>query len=162
MEKSLYFLLSVLCCGLNACAVSDITTQATAPELKVSSDEVQPYIEGYADLVHKTYKGTREDAEAMQAAIATFLAQPNATTLNTAREAWVKARQSYLQTEAFRFYEGPIDFVNPNTGEERPEGLSWIVFTISFLCSKTLRLRSVPNYIPVTLLMPIATLMIRA
>ncbi len=123
MKKSLYFLLVFLCCGLNAsCAVSDITTQAPAPELKVSSDEVQPYIEGYADLVYKTYKDTREGAEAMQAAIAAFLAQPNETTLNTAREAWVKARQSYLQTEAFRFYEGPIDFVNPDTGEEGPEG----------------------------------------
>jgi len=58
----------------------------------------------------------------MESAIADFLAQPNATTHGEAKEAWIQARQSYLQTEAFRFYEGPIDYIDSRTGEEGPEG----------------------------------------
>ena len=58
----------------------------------------------------------------MKSAIDAFLAQPNDANLKAAQDSWVKARQSYLQTEAFRFYEGPIDFVDAKTGEEGPEG----------------------------------------
>ena len=58
----------------------------------------------------------------MQVAITAFLDNPNETTHKAAQDAWVQARQSYLQTEAFRFYEGPIDFVDAKTGEEGPEG----------------------------------------
>lgn len=34
---------------------------------------------------------------------------PNAASLTAARAAWTSARSSYLATEAFRFYGGPID-----------------------------------------------------
>ncbi len=127
MKKSLCFALSAFCLGLTACGGSNTANDATtsevvASEFNVSVDEVQPYIEGYAGLVYATYKDSRVEAEAMQAAIATLLDQPNDNILKAARDAWVQARQSYLQTEAFRFYEGPIDFVNPETGEEGPEG----------------------------------------
>ncbi|MEL6178511.1 MAG: imelysin family protein, partial [Myxococcota bacterium] len=39
-------------------------------------------------------------------------------TLTAARDAWRASREPYLQTEVYRFYDGPID--NPDTG---PEGL---------------------------------------
>ena len=127
MKRSLSFVLGVFCLGLTACNGASSVDQAATPEanaseLKVSADDVQPYIEGYAGLVYETYKDSRTEAEAMQDAIASFLAQPNDSTLKAARDAWVQARQSYLQTEAFRFYEGPIDFVDIETGEEGPEG----------------------------------------
>lgn len=48
--------------------------------------------------------------------LSSFLAQPNQQTLDAARLAWVQARQPYLMTEAYRFYEGPIDA--PETGPE--------------------------------------------
>ena len=64
----------------------------------------------------------KADAVTMQRAITAFLISPNAETHQAAKSAWTEARQSYLQTEAFRFYEGPIDFIDPETGEEGPEG----------------------------------------
>ena len=84
--------------------------------------DLKPYVENYAEVVYRNYQDARTEAAAMQAAISAFLEDPNATTHTAAQEAWVTARQSYLQTEAFRFYEGPIDFVDSETGEEGPEG----------------------------------------
>jgi putative iron-regulated protein len=55
-------------------------------------------------------------ATAMKTAIAAFLANPNDATLAAAKQAWLSARNDYLPTEAFRFYDGPID--NPKNGPE--------------------------------------------
>lgn len=38
-----------------------------------------------------------------------FVESPTQETLNGAREAWKASRRPYLQSEAFRFYSGPID-----------------------------------------------------
>lgn len=75
----------------------------------------------YAELVYKNYKQTYEDAVKLQSAIDRFLANPTDKTMNAAKDAWLVSRDSYGQTEAFRFYEGPIDFVDEN-GNEGPEG----------------------------------------
>ncbi|MGL4490265.1 MAG: imelysin family protein, partial [Rhizobiaceae bacterium] len=42
-------------------------------------------------------------------AVEALLAEPNDATLAAARRAWVDARPAYLMTEAFRFYDGPIE-----------------------------------------------------
>ena len=63
----------------------------------------------YGQLVHASYEDTLAAAKDMQAAIHAFLAAPSAQTLGTARERWLAAREFYGQTEAFRFYGGPID-----------------------------------------------------
>ncbi len=93
-------------------------------QLTVSINDVKlrPYVESYAEMVYRNYRDSRQQAAQMRDAIAAFLAQPNESTHNAAKAAWTTARQSYLQTEAFRFYEGPIDFIDSNTGEEGPEG----------------------------------------
>ncbi len=70
----------------------------------------------YAVLVHAGYEDTLSAARRMQQAILAFTAAPSADTLAAARKAWLAARESYGQTEAFRFYGGPID------GEKGPEG----------------------------------------
>lgn len=118
-------LIGVFSLGLiTACNSADSSTTADSKnaEFKIDQAEIKPYVEGYAGLVYATYKDTRSDAEVMKEAIAAFLSQPNDATLAAAQESWVNARQSYLQTEAFRFYDGPIDFVDEATGEEGPEG----------------------------------------
>jgi putative iron-regulated protein len=127
--KKIWFVAFLGVLSLTACNSPNSTnttekapTEVTSSELAVDRAEVQPYIEGYAGLVYETYKDSRTDAEAMKSAIASFLAEPNESNLSAAKDAWIKARQSYLQTEAFRFYDGPIDFVNKETGEEGPEG----------------------------------------
>ena len=49
------------------------------------------------------------DAKVLQAAVDALLAAPSETTLAAARKAWVAARPAYHVTEAFRFYDGPIE-----------------------------------------------------
>ena len=88
----------------------------------LSSANLQPYIENYAEVVYRNYRDTRQQAAAMKASINAFLARPSKSTHRAAKAVWIQARQSYLQTEAFRFADGPIDFSNPDTGEEGPEG----------------------------------------
>ena len=90
--------------------------------VSLQGTDLKPYIETYAEVVYRNYRDSRQEAEKMAQVIAAFLAQPNQATHEAAKQAWIKARQSYLQTEAFRFYEGPIDFINSETGEEGPEG----------------------------------------
>lgn len=63
----------------------------------------------YAMLVHASYEDTLQAARALQQAVRAFTAMPSAATQATARKAWLAAREFYGQTEAFRFYGGPID-----------------------------------------------------
>ncbi|MCF8465768.1 MAG: hypothetical protein K9G33_00040 [Sneathiella sp.] len=84
--------------------------------------DAYPTIANYAALVEVTYKQTLADAKEMQFAIDELLQNPSQDALNAARNAWINARTSYLQTEAFRFYEGPIDFVDEKAEKEGPEG----------------------------------------
>ncbi len=68
-------------------------------------------IANYAAGVEATYVASLADAKTMAAAIDAFLANPSDETLAAARKAWTAARPSYLQSEAFRFYDGPIEAV---------------------------------------------------
>ena len=70
----------------------------------------------YAALVHANQEDALEGARALQRAVAAFTAQPSADTLAGARQAWLAAREAYGQTEAFRFYGGPIDDKNGPEG----------------------------------------------
>jgi putative iron-regulated protein len=70
----------------------------------------------YAQLVHANYADTLAAARDMQAAIERFVATPSEETLVAARKAWLAAREFYGQTEAFRFYGGPIDDDNGPEG----------------------------------------------
>jgi putative iron-regulated protein len=63
----------------------------------------------YATLVHSSYSDTLAGARQLQQAITAFSAAPSAEGLATARRAWLAAREFYGQTEAFRFYGGPVD-----------------------------------------------------
>jgi putative iron-regulated protein len=69
----------------------------------------------YGALVHANYSDTLAGAKDMQTAIAAFVKAPSAEGLKQARDAWLAAREFYGQTEAFRFYGGPID---SDTGPE--------------------------------------------
>ena len=66
----------------------------------------------YAVIVSATYRDALKGAENLQSAVRIFLAAPSADTLAAARTAWIAARTPYLQSEAFRFYEGPVDQID--------------------------------------------------
>lgn len=71
----------------------------------------------YATLVHANYEDTLSGAQKLQQAVKAFTAAPSQATLATARKAWLDAREAYGQTEAFRFYGGPIDDDNGPEGQ---------------------------------------------
>ena len=83
---------------------------------------VQAVVKNYTSLVHANYQDAYQDAVQLQQAVGHLLAKPNDVTLAAAKKAWLQARDSYGQTEAFRFYEGPIDFVDETTHKAGPEG----------------------------------------
>jgi len=70
----------------------------------------------HAALVYANYSDTLAAAKDLRAAITAFVAAPSASGLEAARKAWLDAREFYGQTEAFRFYGGPID------DDKGPEG----------------------------------------
>ncbi|ATE61094.1 imelysin family protein [Thauera sinica] len=70
----------------------------------------------YGELVHASYADSAAAARRLQAAVDAFVAAPGEAGLDEARKAWLAAREWYGQTEAFRFYGGPID------GKDGPEG----------------------------------------
>lgn len=70
----------------------------------------------YAAGVHSAYLSSLHSAQALDAAIDAFLAEPSEETLAAARAVWIVARDDYGPTEVFRFYGGPID--NEETGTE--------------------------------------------
>ncbi|MGQ0699830.1 MAG: imelysin family protein [Panacagrimonas sp.] len=81
--------------------------------------DVRAQVENYARLVLASYRDAAIAAAQMQVAIRQFLDAPSADTLKAARASWVAARPSYLVTEVFRFYDGPIDVAaNGDSGPE--------------------------------------------
>ena len=73
--------------------------------------EAKPQVDAYIDLARTSYAKAGGIAEDLEHTIDAFLDKPDETTLAAARAAWVKARPSYLVTEAFRFSDTPIEAI---------------------------------------------------
>lgn len=73
-------------------------------------------VSSYAVRAYAKYTEALKGAEKIQQAVDRLLTSPNETTLKNAREAWIEARKSYSETEAYRFYGGPIDSDNGPEG----------------------------------------------
>jgi putative iron-regulated protein len=80
---------------------------------KVSKEAV---VKNYANIVYANYQDAHAHATGLKVEINSFIENPTKEGFENAKEAWLLARESYGQTEAFRFYGGPID------GENGPEG----------------------------------------
>ena len=100
--------------ALTALMAVTACTSLTSGGESVTKQEV---IETYASGVHALYSESLASAREMDQAISVFLADPNPSTLEAAKRSWLRARDDYGPTEAFRFYSGPID------DEDGPEGL---------------------------------------
>ncbi len=74
-------------------------------------------VQSYSELVHSSYAESLRRAILLKEALAVFTQTPSVATQTLAKETWYYAREAYDQTEAFRFYNGPIDQDNG------PEGL---------------------------------------
>ncbi|QFU08794.1 Iron-regulated protein A precursor [Rhodobacteraceae bacterium THAF1] len=112
-----------------ACALTATTAFAADKESVVTT---------YADIAAASYGDSLTAAKRLSDAIATFLQDPSAEGLTTARSAWLAARVPYQQTEVFRFGnpivddwegkvnawpldEGLIDYVAAGDGEATDE-----------------------------------------
>ncbi|WP_245590974.1 imelysin family protein [Deefgea rivuli] len=73
-------------------------------------------LEQYSVIVLANYQDSLASARDLQTKVNAFAAQPSSESLKAAQAAWLEAREWYGQTEAFRFYGGPID------SETGPEG----------------------------------------
>jgi len=108
LGKPCVALLICLCCLLapasNTARGSDHRTEE-AGELK------RAVIANYSAVVDATYQEALAGARKLNSAIDGFLKQPSEHAMKAARQAWLDARVPYLQIEAFRFYDGPIDQV---------------------------------------------------
>src|SRR5690606_39286419 len=70
------------------------------------------------DLAAALFGDALSTARELQAAVDAFLAAPDQTTLDAARQAWLAARVPYMQTEVFRFG-------NPNVDEWEGQVNAW-------------------------------------
>ncbi|BDT72047.1 hypothetical protein os4_15810 [Comamonadaceae bacterium OS-4] len=84
--------------------------------LRAQTVEAASVVRNYAELVSANYQDVLTSALNLQKAIQGLTAAPSAQGLDDAKKAWLTAREFYGQTEAFRFYSGPID------DDKGPEG----------------------------------------
>lgn len=102
----------------------------------------------YAEVGHAKFEDALTTAKALDAAIDALIATPSDATLKAAREAWIKARVPYQQTEAYRFGnpivddwegkvnawpldEGLIDYVDQSYGTESDENEQYVLNVIA-------------------------------
>lgn len=95
-------------------------------------------VKHYADVAHAKFEDALVTAKALDAAVDQLIANPSEATLKAARDAWLKARNPYLESEVYRFGnaivdewegkvnswpldEGLIDYVDPSYGSESDE-----------------------------------------
>ena len=113
-------LVAALCaCAYSAGAGAQTPAQGAAAAAQAQAPQAltnQAVVAHYAQLVHANYADTLASAQALRAAVQAFTAKPSADTLADARKQWLAAREFYGQTEAFRFYGGPIDDDNGPEG----------------------------------------------
>lgn len=78
---------------------------------RATDEEIRRALTTYADIAEAGYEDATRGARNLVGAIDGLLTAPSAGSLNAAREAWLSARTPYVQTEVYRFYDGPIDAV---------------------------------------------------
>jgi putative iron-regulated protein len=92
------------------------TYRIAGADRRSSNYDAKAEIQGYAQLVADSYTVSLADGQALKTAISVFLTNPNDETLTRARDAWINGRRNWELTEAFRFYDGPIDVTDTETG----------------------------------------------
>lgn len=111
-----YLIASTLALGAFTATPAFAAQPVAAASASASQLKAQDVVQHYSTLVYANYSDTITAGKQMQKAIHAFLAKPTQATQDAARKAWLDAREFYGQTEAFRFYDGPID------NEDGPEG----------------------------------------
>ncbi len=114
--RASWLLLAALALTIPACGNDDENAE-TSEEVKLPANASKA-VATYSEIVEATYADSLAAAEELDTAVQALIAEPSEDALDDARTAWLAAREPYLQSEVFRFYEGPID-----NAEDGPEGL---------------------------------------
>jgi putative iron-regulated protein len=113
MNRQNFALISTSLAALLSAACGGDDTSDTAPLPASATNAVSTY----SQIVYASYQDSLTAAEELDDALSAFIATPSAATHQAAQAAWLASREPYLQTEVYRFYQGPID------AEDGPEGL---------------------------------------
>jgi putative iron-regulated protein len=118
-----HLLISLALLGAGCRAQTRNAAPSPGPVVPVAPEDAgAAQVRSYAEVVHRSYLAALSDARAMHDAVLAFVADPQPARHEAAKNAWRRARASYGETEAFRYYEGPIDFADPARAAEGPEG----------------------------------------
>ncbi|NTF06274.1 peptidase [Agrobacterium rubi] len=124
----------------------------TALPVRAATDPAA-VVKHYAEMGHAKYQDALTTAETLDKAIDALIATPSDATLKAAREAWIKARVPYQQTEVYRFGnpivdewegkvnawpldEGLIDYVDGSYGTESDENE---LYTANIIANKKIK-----------------------
>ncbi|WP_284760273.1 imelysin family protein [Agrobacterium sp. fls2-241-TYG-188a] len=125
--------------SLTGATLALLATSVTFTALPVrAATDPAAVVKHYAELGHAKYQDALTTAQALDKAIDALIAKPSDETLKAARQAWIKARVPYQQTEVYRFGnpivdewegkvnawpldEGLIDYVDGAYGTESDE-----------------------------------------
>lgn len=99
------------------CLLLSMAAGACKKEEESLESKQQAILENYAAIVYAAYDDSYTTAQKLKNDIDAFITNPTAQGLETCKQSWLAARIPYGQTEAFRFYGGPID------DADGPEGL---------------------------------------
>lgn len=98
MRKFTFPVLALLMLA-TACSKEDVIPGTTQREVVLN----------YTTIVSASYTDAIIGVQSLKTTIDAFVKAPSATGLEACKTAWINARPAYLQTEAYRFYGGPID-----------------------------------------------------
>ncbi|MDP8100030.1 imelysin family protein [Pasteurella atlantica] len=83
--------------------------QAESSQQVIVNQNANAFLDGYAKMAEQLYTKSYQDAIELQKVIKAFVKNPTEKTLQDTKDAWLKSRDSYGVTEAFRLSNGPID-----------------------------------------------------
>jgi putative iron-regulated protein len=114
MKKLSFTLLLAILTLLASCKKDDKDDETTGTtDISTQKKEAAT---NYANIVEASYADAITEAKILKTKIDAFVKTPSADALDECKQAWLDARTPYGQTEAYRFYDGPID--NETDGPE--------------------------------------------
>ncbi|APG83110.1 iron-regulated protein A precursor [Sinorhizobium americanum CCGM7] len=140
---------------IRAAALALMTaTSVLALQPASAATDAAAVVKHYAAIAYAKYEDALTTAAALDKAVDALIASPSEETLKAAREAWLKARNPYQETEVYRFGnaivdewegkvnawpldEGLIDYVDPSYGTESDENA---LFTANVVANRTIKI----------------------
>lgn len=83
--------------------------ESTPSTYALNETQTRSFLSNYAEIVYANYTDTYNKTVLLQEKINNLTSSPSELSLTEAKQAWLNARDYYGQTEAFRFYGGPMD-----------------------------------------------------